>query len=462
MTQPAPILGFDEDELYEARVFQEASKPQQLTGQRALEAFAKGVGKMLEFGVKGQKWGQKHLPMKGSRYQATVTQYPVSDDPGMSGRFKLDVHRVHPDYPGRKEFAHATVHDSEQQAQNFARKKFRGIRIGEAKEFGIKGMKWGVRHERPTTGRPPGPVPGTVEQTGKSVMPKPKTPLTAPKPQAPGLAEDPRTLSMMTVGKSAQLALNRKSGRQDINAPSADLHQGAVRSLQNLGYATGEATPPKSRQGYDVWSTTIESPNGHRLQLHSVKSRDSFWHFLSDEEGNTLRHGIAPKTRKSVSREPATLKPKRRTGFESRMQSFSAAVESGHRAGLREAKKPYIYYARPLQKYGSKAEEAEIAAIKEAFPGHRVMALTSCSKKRRGMGYYHGKVDGAAAVVISPRSGRHVTAGVYSEAQHALHNKIPVLALRRGRLKAVKRMKTLGGRPRGNFGKFVIKRKRRA
>lgn len=311
MTQPAPILGFDEDELYEARVFQEASKPQQLTGQRALEAFAKGVGKMLEFGVKG--------------------------------------------------------------------------------------MKWGVRHERPTTGRPPGPVPGTVEQTGKSVMPKPKTPLTAPKPQAPGLAEDPRTLSMMTVGKSAQLALNRKSGRQDINAPSADLHQ-----------------------------------------------------------------GIAPKTRKSVSREPATLKPKRRTGFESRMQSFSAAVESGHRAGLREAKKPYIYYARPLQKYGSKAEEAEIAAIKEAFPGHRVMALTSCSKKRRGMGYYHGKVDGAAAVIISPRSGRHVTAGVYSEAQHALHNKIPVMALRKGRLKAVKRMKTLGGRPRGNFGKFVIKRKRRA
>ena len=372
MTQPAPSLGFDEDELYEARVFQEASKPQQLTGQRALEAFAKGVGEMLEFGVKG--------------------------------------------------------------------------------------MKWGVRHERPTTGRPPGPVPGTVEQTGKSVMPKPKTPLTAPKPQAPGLAEDPRTLSMMTVGKSAQLALNRKSGRQDINAPSADLHQGAVRSLQNLGYATGEATPSKSRQGYDVWSTTIESPNGHRLQLHSVKSRDSFWHFLSDEEGNTLRHGIAPKTRKSVSREPATLKPKRRTGFESRMQSFSAAVESG----LREAKKPYVYYARPLRKYGSKAEEAEIAAIKEAFPGHRVMALTSCSKKRRGMGYYHGKVDGAAAVVISPRSGRNVTAGVYSEAQHALHNKIPVLALRRGRLKAVKRMKTLGGRPRGNFGKFVVKRKRRA
>lgn len=127
-------------------------------------------------------------------------------------------------------------------------------------------------------------------------------------------------------------------------------------------------------------------------------------------------------------------------------------------------KKPILYYARPLQKYGTAAEAGDIEYLKELFPTHRVQALVSCDKRRRGMGYYHKKVEAADMVVIAPFRKNRLTAGVWSEAAHALKNKVPVKMLRRGKFRTIRSVsiKKKGGRnSAGEFGLASTRKKKR-
>jgi len=140
-----------------------------------------------------------------------------------------------------------------------------------------------------------------------------------------------------------------------------------------------------------------------------------------------------------------------RRSFESRLGSF-----------LREAKKQ-IYYARPLQKYNSTQEADDLDFLNEAYPGFGINSPRTKRHADLGMGYFHKKIDKAKEVVISgigKRHGRHhVTAGVASEANHALKNGIPVRFLHEGKLRTVKRIEIReGGRPGGHYARVIFKK----
>ena len=70
-------------------------------------------------------------------------------------------------------------------------------------------------------------------------------------------------------------------------------------------------------------------------------------------------------------------------------------------------------------------------------------------------------VDASDRVIISPVSGRKISAGVFSEAQHALHRGIPVHMLHKGRLHEVKKLRIRKNPKQSGAWADVILKKRK-
>jgi inorganic pyrophosphatase-like protein len=135
-----------------------------------------------------------------------------------------------------------------------------------------------------------------------------------------------------------------------------------------------------------------------------------------------------------------------------RIQRFREAVRGKYK------RKPIVYYARPLQMYGTALEAGDIEQLRQAYPGHRIRVLRTCEKKRRGMGYYHQKVEESDIVAVRPMRKNRLSAGVWSEARHALKKGIRVVAFKRGQIRTIHearlhRLKAGKRRnPAGHFG----------
>jgi hypothetical protein len=147
--------------------------------------------------------------------------------------------------------------------------------------------------------------------------------------------------------------------------------------------------------------------------------------------------------------------------FESRVGSF-----------LREARKSTLYYARPMDMYGTDEEAEDIETILSQFPGHRIKAsgpkslrthgvskiIKSCRGRDKDMTYFHKHVDKSDGVVVRPVKGkRYLSAGTWSEARHALKKKIPVYLVHEGKIHKVRAVR-LERHPdnQGVFGRVVL------
>jgi hypothetical protein len=272
--------------------------------------------------------------------------------------------------------------------------------VREPEEHGVQGQRWGVRHARNDG----------AGQKGFQAKYR-------------NLANDPKTMNMMQVVHRSQPQLNAiaqqqrnraaKLAQQNQKPPTPEQnHNEALNKLKELGWKVGEA---------------VARLTGQKLFLST------------DRKGN---HNITTdKEGKALASRPH--QPKRRV-----------------RTSMRESKK--TYYARPLQHYGTDSEESNVDFIREAFPNEGVNFPKTKRHAELGMGYFHKKIDAAKRLVLKPVKGRKLTAGVFSEARHALKNRIPVWAIHKGKMRRVKSVEALiNPNKSGQFGRLIFKSKKK-
>lgn len=87
-----------------------------------------------------------------------------------------------------------------------------------------------------------------------------------------------------------------------------------------------------------------------------------------------------------------------------------------------------IYYARPITMIGSTEDKANLAAIKEKYPGATITKASEqgCTLKKKNMNVYFRMVDRADLVVIAQSAPNTVSSGVLAEAQHGAHRNKPI------------------------------------
>jgi hypothetical protein len=98
-----------------------------------------------------------------------------------------------------------------------------------------------------------------------------------------------------------------------------------------------------------------------------------------------------------------------------------------------------IWYARPREMMNTPEDLANIERIQKMYPRQKV-DYARPSECRRGepksMIKFFRRVDKASSVIVVEHARHAVTAGVFAEAQHAVHLEIPVLVLRSSGTKA--------------------------
>lgn len=288
--------------------------------------------------------------------------------------------------------------------------------VREGEEHGVQGQKWGIRHAR-------------QDGAGQQGKPAPKR----------DLANDPRTLSMMQVIHRSQSQLNAiawsqkektaaRLAAQQKPATPAQNHSEALNALKQLGWRALGAVAEITGIGgqFQAIQSLMRSPSGQKLFLNTNRNG----HLLT-----TDRKGKIPASR------PHQMK-RTRTSF-------------------RESAKK-TYYARPLNRYGKRSEQRDVESIREAFPDQGVKFPRTRRHAELGMGYFHKKIDAAKRVVLRPDRKNRLTAGVFSEATHALKKKIPVFAFRKGKLRRVASVEALSKPNReGHFGKIIFRKRKK-
>jgi hypothetical protein len=93
-----------------------------------------------------------------------------------------------------------------------------------------------------------------------------------------------------------------------------------------------------------------------------------------------------------------------------------------------------VYYARPREMMGTPQDHANLRRLDRMYPGAtiRIVSAKECredAKKASSMEPFFQIVDAVDVVAVAPYDNLSVTAGVFSEAQHALHKGKPVLVL---------------------------------
>ena len=281
--------------------------------------------------------------------------------------------------------------------------------FGEAEEHGVKGMKWGVRHARQDGKgqRAPGGKPKSIQKRD--------------------LANDPRTMNMMQVVHRSQGELNKISQQQKEQASQKgqkpapkEAHNEALHALLDLGWEAVKIAAGFTGAGGVLGAVTsiVRSPAGQKLFMHTDSSGN---HKLTAD-----KQGKAPVSKRHKA---------------------SRVLESSR-----------TYYARPLDRYGTESEDKDIDLIESEFPDDDVDFPATRRHGELGMGHFHKKVNRAKRVVVKPDRKNRLTAGVWSEARHALKKKIPVFAIRKGKLRKVKAAQILKKpNSEGHFGKLVFK-----
>lgn len=316
--------------------------------------------------------------------------------------------------------------------------------VREAQEHGVKGMKWGVRHDRNKA----------QSDRRRGIKPSPL--------QRRNLASDPKSLSQMEVVHRSQEELNQIANQQIAHVGQSTTpaqpgvgqfgerptspeqnqkqlennHGEALNALKELGWrALGTAANLTGMGGaFQAVQSVVRSPAGQKLFLNT--DRQGSHKLTTDKEG-----------RVPASKSHAVRRTRTSRAFESRMGSF-----------LREAR---TYYARPLSHYGTDVEESDVDLIQESFPNDKVSFPKTRRHAELGMGYFHEKIDKAKRFVMRPKKGRRITAGVFSEATHALKKKIPVYAIHKGNLRRVKSVEALGNpNKHGHFGRIKFFKKK--
>jgi hypothetical protein len=94
-----------------------------------------------------------------------------------------------------------------------------------------------------------------------------------------------------------------------------------------------------------------------------------------------------------------------------------------------------VYYARSRETMGTPRDRENLRRVSKMFPGAdiRIVSRRECREdaaKAHSMEPFFKIVDDVDVVVIDEPAPGQVTAGVFSEAQHALHAGKPVLTLR--------------------------------
>jgi hypothetical protein len=94
-----------------------------------------------------------------------------------------------------------------------------------------------------------------------------------------------------------------------------------------------------------------------------------------------------------------------------------------------------VYYARSRESMGTARDRDNMRRLAAMFPGARITIVSrkECredAKKAKSMEPFFEMVDGADVVAIDEPVRGQITAGTFSEAQHALHQGKTVLSLR--------------------------------
>jgi len=431
------LLGHHQDIMVEPKVREQGvhwREPLALPREEARLQKQRGA---VERGVKGMKWGirspKEVIEKAGGKYRGAI-HHPTRDE---------DLHHFDDPVTGST----LAMYDREITDPEAVREHMRQSRakfgIKEAQEHGVKGMKWGIRHERKDAharNRANAVAQGKPAR-GKSLSTKQRE-----------LMHDPKTIMMMQTVNSASTSLENLASKQAQSGRTVsphDSHSQAMAILQNLGWKAGGVIAGLVGMGtiYQGIATAMRSPTGQNLFLRTdANGRNSI---TTDRQG---RHNLSAKAQR-LSQRTRTSVRESRSPFELRLLSF-----------LREARRqPRIYYARSLQRYDSVTEAGDKATLADYYPVSKIDFPRTRRHAELGMGYFHDKIDKAKEVVITPLRRNHVTAGVFSEARHAMKRGIPVRVLMRdGRLRTVKRLvMSKGKNPSGEYARIVLKVKRR-
>ncbi len=396
-----------------------------------------------EHGVKGMKWGTRtpreiieHVGMeyKGEMENPKGGSIHLFNDPKTGSTLAMRDHEIKDPQTVRDKVA-------------LSRQEFRRAHSGEAREHGVKGMKWGVRHARHD-------ARGVKRGKGdnkKSVSIHKRN-----------LANDPHTMNMMQVVHRSQQQLDQISQKQQQDnavkqqqgqkpVSPKENHNEALKALAELGWKILEVgSKVTGTEGiFNVIRSIVKSPTGQKLSMVTKGEK----HTLATDE-----KGKAPASKPHQPKYQYT--PRKRIPVKTSMRE-AAPFEVRMGRFLREARRR-VYYARPLDRYGTDAEEADMDMIREAFPEHGINSPRTRRHADLGMGYFHKKINRAKAVVVKPTRRNRLTAGVFSEARHAIKKKIPVYAIYKGRLRRVKSVETLGNpNNQGHFGKVIFRKRRK-
>ena len=411
------ILGHHQDIMVDPNVREQASL------QVPEEYFEDPVD---EAGVKGMKWGSKKgkEPSKkwGSDKRASLAELPPAKSSDLAQALRTENLAIR----GRIRDGHWSdaqvkkardrISQNEEMIAHYDQQR-------EAREHGVGGMKWGVRHVRKDAAGQKHPTTGKPQHAMKR-----------------DLLHDPKTLSMMQHVSKGQAALahynaqraSAKANGQPTKDPKS-AHQEALNAMvRQLGWKlAGTAGRAVGLGGVvDHVQSILRSPAGQKLFLNT------------DNQGNhSMSMDKKGKRKIRTSRESGS--------FDRRMGRF-----------LREAGR--VYYARSMQRYDSSREADDLALLEEAFPGDKIDFPGTNRHASLGMGHFHKKINKAREVVISPLRRRRITAGVFSEAQHALHKGKKVHMLYEGRLRRVKRLELLeDGNPSGEYARVILKKERK-
>jgi hypothetical protein len=295
----------------------------------------------------------------------------------------------------------------------------------ESQEYGVKGQKWGVLNPRKDASgarKQAGPRNRQAHRAANKVAQK---------------------HSARNISPQERLA---RFGKNRQNDPRNN-HSAALAELKHLGWAIlGKAAGLTGMGGLmGHLNSVMSSPTGQRFILQTdPKGNNSIFtqnRFYSHSGGGRGGGGHRGRVHASAT-------------FESKMGSFGR---------LTEAKRGGTYYAREMGRYGTLAEADDLDFIAESFPDDNRVDYPQTRRHRElGMGYFHEKIDRADRVVIKASRKNRLTTGVWSEARHAIKNRIPVYAIDKGKMRRVKSVEVLG-RPNkeGEYGRIVFKSRRR-
>lgn len=105
---------------------------------------------------------------------------------------------------------------------------------------------------------------------------------------------------------------------------------------------------------------------------------------------------------------------------------------------------------------GTPEDRKNLRSISASYPGSSVnfAALKECRSPGKKMQSFFDRVDGSELVIVAEVEKETLSAGVFAEAQHARHAKIPVKVIRDGELISVRSLTVTGRDQKTDWAKI--------